>query len=209
MQQGLLFDCEFKTKKARKSKRKTGRSQHRRQAWEDYCSVSLFVGDLFNSGPLPKGRKKRVATLQARYAARTPIFRDNDSYATQVDYLKNLTRLGQDMWNECMAQRGLREVTAGIHAADNGRWRVRPWNPNTQRHVSMRDGYADTHGEAVEKLIAYWKGRGIDIRYKPPEWFVECLGIAIHLQADASEAAGGLDWAEVPVSEAFDDDDDD
>lgn len=206
MQQGTLFGVVVEKKKPRPPKPSPSRSQYRRRAWEDYVSTSLFVSELFETKP-SKSRKARIEALAARHAARTPLHRPDDPTAPHIDWVSLLTRLGHDMWEETLAKRGLRETAAGIHKADNGRFRVRPWDPNRQRHVSMKNGYADTYGEAVDKLVAYWKRRGVDISHTPPDWFKECLGIAMHLQGEASEAAGGLAWADVNVDDIFGDDD--
>lgn len=173
--------------------KKTSRSQYRRSAWEDFATATLYVSDLFDNDVAPEEKAKRVEILAARYNARTPLRRIGDYTPSSLDWVNFLQELGEKMWEESCAERGLRHAVHGIHLT-GGRPRIRPWDPNTQRHASVKDGYANSLGEAKAKLIAWWKKRGLDISFTPPAWFVECLGDAQRLQAKLSEDAGGMAW---------------
>lgn len=201
MQQGLLGDGWGSRKPSRRARpKKTGRTQYRRSAWEDYATATLYVEELFSDDPAPEEREKRVEILAQRYGARTPLSRAADYTPSSVDWVAFLQELGEKMWEESCAARGLRHAVHGIHAAGN-LCRIRPWNPDTQRHASVKDGYAATPGEAKAKLIAWWRKRGLDISFDPPPWFKECLALAQRLQAHQSEAAGGKAWDVKPEAD--------
>jgi hypothetical protein len=135
----------------------------------------------------------RAEVYRQRHARRQPLRVEADAVRL-VDYIRHLTRLGEMLWEDALAERGLRGCVKGIHKADNGRWRVRPWCPNTQRHVSIVDGYRNTRGEAKARLVEWWKvERNLDISYDPPQWLVDAIYTAHADLAKLPEAAG-LKW---------------
>jgi hypothetical protein len=205
-----LFGEAVVTRKVRAKKRKTGRSQYRRSAWEDYSSAILFAGRLWESDSLPPWSPSpstsltpsdtfsaRVEELRARWEGRTKLLRPADPANPAPDWVRILTEIGHAMHEEYLAKRGLRYTFAGIHRVHPddpaSGWRVQVWDTNEQKHEHVC--YKPTEGEARAALIAYWRdSHGLDVSYTPPDWFREMLAEAQRLQAATSEAAGGMAW---------------
>ncbi len=226
----LFADDKLPTKPPRVS-RVSSRRQYRCQLWEKHCRPQVFATDLAEPAQpilaevsiadlrdhskdlthiLTACRDVRAAEYERRYTSRQPFQLQTDAVRL-VDYIKSLTLLGEALWEDALAARGLRSCVKGIHKVVSGsgvhqktRWRVRPWCPNTQRHVTgLDDCYRDTRGEAKERLIGWWKEeRNIDISYKPPVWLVDALYEAHRELSRLAEAVGGIgfdvepDWSD-------------
>jgi len=89
------------------------------------------------------------------------------------------------------------KLVPGEKAGDPPRWRAQIWDPSANGgkggHIHL--GYADERGDAID-LVTKWyrKYCGLDARTESPAWFRELLFDAMHVQGNASEEAGGLNW---------------
>ncbi len=198
-------------------KRKPARSppkrpkQHRRKDYEDGGGIdddgianAIPEPALFRPTPtqhVPGSPK--VAVVALRHHLRAQLWHEDDPpIEGQADHVQHLSDLALFMRAVVLGDRCGRWVADGISivpgpkAGDPPQYRAQIWDPGLGKkgdHIEL--GYAKTREEAVD-LIACWLKRHcrVDTYVEIPEWLMTCMGYAIKVQAEYSEAHGGMAW---------------
>lgn len=182
----------------------------RRRSWEDGGGIDddgqpnlIPEPTVFRpiATSVPPGSSK-VDILERRHRLKTALWHSSD-VTTQIDYTSNLTLLGYALREAALAERGIRwsadgvKLVSGETPGDPPRWRAQIWDPSANAgkggHIHL--GYADDRGGAID-LIEDWYRRyaGINVRVEPPKWFRALVADALSVQAEISDAAGGMAW---------------
>lgn len=150
----------------------------------------------------PPGSDK-VHVLALRHHLKVELWhRDDEGMKAPIDYVAKLTDLGHALREAILAERGIRwssdgvKIVPGEKPGDPPRWRAQIWDPSVGKKGGHKHlGYAETRGECVDLIVDWYRTYcGLDCRVEPPGWFKMLLSDAMNVQAESSDAAGGMAW---------------